>query len=223
MTMLLRDQGMTEKIPVWIVDDNKNFCLVLAANLNKSSSVVCQKYYHSSRAVLNDLETELSPPSVILLDIKMPAMNGLDAITPIRKLSPGTNIIMLTSYDLDENIRTAMKRGASGYLLKSSSPDDIVRAIESVRAGGLPLDPLITKKMMESFVGWNNEENVYNLSPREKEVLDLVIKGLNNTEISQKLYISRFTVETHVKNIFHKLDVHDRQKLVVKAVKNRVV
>ena len=221
--MPLRDQEILEKISVWIIDDNRNFCLILAANLNKSSTVICQRYYHSCKAVINDLETESSPPSVILLDIKMPAMNGLDAITPLRKLSPATNIIMLTSYDLDENIRTAMKRGASGYLLKTSSPDDIVRAIESVQMGGLPLDPLITRKMMESFVGWDDEENIYNLSPREKEVLKLVTEGLNNMEISQKLFISRFTVETHVKNIFHKLDIHDRPKLVVKALKNRIV
>ncbi len=221
--MLLQKQGNPEKIQVWIIDDNNNFCLVLAANLNKSSTVACQRYYHSCKAAIKDLETENSPPGVILLDIKMPAMNGLDAIAPIRKLLPATNIIMLTSYDLDENIRTAMKRGASGYLLKSSSPDDIVRAIESVQVGGLPLDPLITRKMMESFVGWDDEENIYDLSPREKEVLKLVTQGLNNMEISQKLYISRFTVETHVKNIFHKLDIHDRQKLVVKAIKNRIV
>ena len=221
--MLLHDQEISEKIPVWIIDDNKNFCLVLAANLNKSATVVCQRFYHSCKTVINDLETESSPPSVILLDIKMPAMNGLDAIAPIRKLSPGTNIIMLTSYDLDENIRIAMKRGASGYLLKASSPDDIVRAIESVRTGGMPLDPLITKKMMESFVGWDDEENIYNLSPREMEVLKLATQGLNNIEISKKLFISRFTVETHIKNIFHKLDIHDRPKLVAKALKDHIV
>jgi len=221
--MLMQDQKHPDKIPIWIVDDNKNFCLVLAANLNKNATVECQRYYQSCKTAINDLETESSPPSVILLDIKMPAMNGLDAIVPIKKLSPAINIIMLTSYDLDENIRTAMKRGASGYLLKTSSPDDIVRAIESVRVGGLPLDPLITRKMMESFVGWDDEENIYNLSPREKEVLKLVTQGLNNMEISQKLYISRFTVETHVKNIFHKLDIHDRQKLVVKALKDRII
>lgn len=221
--MLVQEQGNSEKIQVWIIDDNKNFCLVLAANLNKSLPVACQRYYHSCRAAISELETESPPPDVILLDIKMSAMNGLDAIAPIKKLSPATNIIMLTSYDLDENIRTAMKRGASGYLLKSSSPDDVVRAIESVQAGGLPLDPLITRKMMESFVGWDDEENIYNLSPREKEILKLITQGLNNMEISQKLHISRFTVATHVKNIFHKLDIHDRQKLLVKAIKNRIV
>ena len=150
-------------------------------------------------------------------------MNGLDAIIPIKKLSPGSNIIMLTSYDLDENIRSAMKRGASGYLLKSASPDEIVRAIESVQQGGVPLDPAITKKMMAAYVGWECPENVYDLSAREKDVLKLVTQGMNNVEIAQKLFISRFTVETHLRNIFHKLDIHSRQKLAVKAIKDRIV
>ncbi len=217
------DQSNQDKIATWIVDDNKNFCLVLAANLNKSKTVDCQRFYQSCRSLLRDLETESSPPSVILLDIKMPAMNGLDGIIPIKGLSPGTNIIMLTSYELDENIRAAMNRGASGYLLKSSSPAEIVRAIESVQQGGMPLNATITKKMMAAYVGWGDAENVYNLSPREKGVLKLVTQGMNNVEIAQKLFISRFTVETHLRNIFHKLDIHSRQKLVVKAVKNRIV
>ena len=216
-------QNNQDKISTWIVDDNKSFCLVLAANLNKSKTVDCQRFYHSCKSLLSDLEIDGSPPSVILLDIKMPAMNGLDAIIPIKKLSPGSNIIMLTSYDLDENIRSAMKRGASGYLLKSASPDEIVRAIESVQQGGVPLDPAITKKMMAAYVGWEGPENVYDLSVREKDVLKLVTQGMNNVEIAQKLFISRFTVETHLRNIFYKLDIHSRQKLVVKAIKDRIV
>jgi DNA-binding NarL/FixJ family response regulator len=216
-------QNNQDKISTWIVDDNKSFCLVLAANLNKSKTVDCQRFYHSCKSLLSDLEIDGSPPSVILLDIKMPAMNGLDAIIPIKKLSPGSNIIMLTSYDLDENIRSAMKRGASGYLLKSASPDEIVRAIESVQQGGMPLDPAITKKMMAAYVGWEGPENVYDLSAREKDVLKLVTQGMNNVEIAQKLFISRFTVETHLRNIFHKLDIHRRQKLAVKAIKDRIV
>ncbi len=212
-----------EKIPVWIIDDNKNFCLVLAANLNRSATVVCQKYYDSCTVALKDLEIENSPPSVILLDIKMPAMNGLDAIAPIKNLTPATNIIMLTSYDLDENIRVAMKRGASGYLLKTSSPEEIIRAIESVLQGGLPIDPSIARKMMDAYLGWEDEENRYKLSVREKEVIKLVTEGLNNIEVAKRLFISRFTVETHLKNIFHKLDIHSRQKLVVKALKDRII
>ncbi len=216
-------QNNQDKISTWIVDDNKNFCLVLAANLNKSKTVDCQRYYQSCKTLLRDFETEVSPPSVILLDIKMPLMNGLDAIIPIKRFSPASNIIMLTSYDLDENIRLAMKRGASGYLLKTASPDEIVRAIESVQQGGLPLDPTITKKMMAAYVGWEDEENAYNLSRRERDVLKLVTQGMNNVEIAEKLCISRFTVETHLRNIFHKLDIHSRQKLLVKAIKDRIV
>jgi DNA-binding NarL/FixJ family response regulator len=217
-------QKNNEKISVWIVDDNKNFCIVLAANLNKSASVECQQYYLSCKEAIRELEVSISPPSVILLDIKMPVLNGLDAINPVRELSPGTYIIMLTSYDLDENIRTAMKRGASGYLLKSSSPEDIIRAIESVLKGGYPLDPLITKKMMVSFVGWEDNENKYHLSPRERDVIRLIInRGLNNEEIAKELFISRYTVETHLKNIFHKLGINNRQKLMAKALKDRLV
>jgi DNA-binding NarL/FixJ family response regulator len=221
----MQDQTHTvgDKISVWIVDDNKNFCLVLAAILNKSATVECQKYYHSCKSLLRDLETENSPPTVILLDVKMPAMNGLDAILPLKKISPGTSIIMLTSYDLDENIRLAMKRGASGYLLKSSLPEEIVRAVESVVQGGLPLDATITKKMIASYVGWDERENSYNLSPREKEVLKLASDGLNNSEVAGRLFISRYTVQTHMKNIFHKLDIHNRQKLVAKVHKDRIV
>ncbi len=218
-----QDQSNQDKISTWIVDDNKNFCLVLAANLNKSKTIDCQRFYHSCKSLLRDLETEGSPPSVILLDVKMPAMNGLDAIVPIKKLSPGSDIIMVTSYDFDENIRAAMKRGASGYLLKSSSPDEIVRAIESVHQGGLPLDSTITKKIMAAYVGWEYSENADDLSAREKDVLKLVTQGMNNVEIGQKLFISRFTVETHLRNIFHKLDIHSRQKLIVNAIKNRII
>ncbi|HTX18295.1 MAG TPA: response regulator transcription factor [Bacteroidota bacterium] len=216
-------QAVKEKITVWIVDDNKNFCLVLAANLNKRPTVDCQKSYHSCKTLLRDLENEQSPPSVILLDIKMPSMNGLDAISPLKALSPGTNIIMLTSHDLDENIRVAMKRGASGYLLKSSSADDIGRAIESVVQGGMPLDTTITRRMMSSYVGWDAPENAYDLSPREKEVLNLAIEGLNNSEIAGRLFISRYTVQTHMKNIFQKLDIHNRQKLFAKVHKERKI
>jgi DNA-binding NarL/FixJ family response regulator len=116
-----------------------------------------------------------------------------------------------------------MKRGASGYLLKSSSPDEIVRAIESVQQGGLPLDSEITKKMMAAYVDGEDPENAYDLSAREKDVLKLVSQGMNNVEIAQTLFISRFTVETHLRNIFHKLDIHSRQKLIVKALKDRII
>lgn len=215
-------QNINGRIPVWIVDDNAGFCLVLSEALNQSSSVVCQKFFHSCRVALQALSEEESPPSVVLLDIKMPRMSGLDAITSIRKITPATHILMLTSYDLDKNIRTAMNRGASGYLLKSSTPGDIVNAIEKVQLGGSPLDAMITQRVMKAFLG-ENDEDPYQLTKREKDILRFVAGGLTTLEAAHKLNLSYYTVDTHLKNIFQKLNVHNRHGLVTKANKERLI
>jgi len=127
-----KNQINPEKIRVWIIDDNKNFCVVLAANLNKTETIECRNCYQSCKVALRDLARMDSPPSVILLDVRMPDMNGLDAIIPIKEISPATNIIMLTSDDSSDNIQTALKRGASRYVVKYSSSAIIVREIEAV-------------------------------------------------------------------------------------------
>jgi DNA-binding NarL/FixJ family response regulator len=128
-----------DKIPVWIIDDNKNFCLVLTANLNKTETIECRKCYQSCKAAMRDLASVDSPPTVILMDVRMPDMNGLDAIIPIKEISPATSIIMLTSVDCDDDIQTALTRGASGYLLKYSSSATIVGEIETVLQRSAPL------------------------------------------------------------------------------------
>ncbi|MBM4162217.1 MAG: response regulator transcription factor [Ignavibacteria bacterium] len=210
------------RIPVWVIDDNKGFCLILSEALNQSEAVECQKRFHSCKSAIQALTTGDSPPTVILLDIKMPRMSGLDAITTIKTISPSTQIIMLTSYDLDENIRTAMNRGAAGYLLKSSTPADIISAIEKVQKGGSPLDPMITKRIMGAFLG-QTEENRYHLTRREKDILQCIAGGLTTLEVARKLKLSYYTVDTHLKNIFQKLEVHNRLGLVTKAHKERLV
>jgi DNA-binding NarL/FixJ family response regulator len=210
------------RIPVWIIDDNRGFCFILSQALNVSNSIECLKCFHSCRTALQALLTEDSPPSVILLDIKMPRMSGLDAIASIKKITPATQIIMLTSYDLDENIRTAMNRGASGYLLKSSTPVEIVNAIEGVQKGGSPIDPMITKKIMRAFLG-SSEEDEYHLTRREKDILRFMSSDLTTHEVAQKLNLSHYTVDTHLKNIYQKLNVHNRHGMVTKAVKERLI
>lgn len=211
-----------DRIPVWIVDDNKNFCIVLAQALNESDAVECMRYFHTCRTAIQSLSTEDLLPSVILLDIKMPRVSGLDSLTTMKRLSPATHIVMLTSYDLDENIRTAMNRGASGYLLKSSTPQEIIGAIKNVQKGGAPLDPLITRKILGSYLG-KSEEDRYQLTRREKEIIQQIAGGLTTLEIAKALNISYYTADTHLKNIFHKLNVHNRHGLVAKANKERLV
>ncbi|HTY36066.1 MAG TPA: response regulator transcription factor [Bacteroidota bacterium] len=214
--------GEDQRIPVWIIDDNKGFSLVLSEALNQSDKIACTKCFTTCRTALAALASEQSPPSVILLDIKMPRISGLDAIQSILRISPATHIIMLTSFDFDEHIRTAMNRGAAGYLLKASSPADIISAIEKVEQGGAPLDPMITQRIMKAFLGQNSEKR-YNLTQREHDILRNVANGLTTLETAHKLNLSYYTVDTHLKNIFQKLNVHNRHGLVVKANKERLI
>jgi DNA-binding NarL/FixJ family response regulator len=216
-------QEKRKRISVWIVDDNKSFCVVLSETLNRSSSVTCEKYFHSSRLAIEYLEINNNPPQVILLDIKMPGTKGVDAIALLKRIAPSTDIIMLTSYDFDMDIRTSLRRGASGYLLKSSQPLDIIRAIETVQKGGTPLDPMITQRMTDAFIAGNPENDSYNLSAREREVIRWITQGLSSAEVAEQLSITYNTVETHIKNVFHKLNVSNRHAMVAKAIKERLV
>ncbi len=211
-----------DRIPVWIADDNKSFCFLLSEALNQSKQVVCHHYYHSGKAVLEALTKEDVPPSVLLLDIKMPRMTGLDVIASAKELSPLTRIIMLTSYDSDENIRIALNHGASGYLLKTSTPPEIVSAVIKAQRGGAALDGTITKRMLQAFLG-QSTQNPYHLTQREKEVLQCAASGMTVKELALKLNLSFYTVETHLKNIYQKFRVHNRQGLLTKATKERLV
>jgi DNA-binding NarL/FixJ family response regulator len=216
-------QEERKRISVWIVDDNKSFCVVLSEALNRSNSINCEKYFHSSRSAIEFLETGNYLPQVILLDIKMPGMNGVDAIALLKRIAPSTDIIMLTSYDLDMDIRASLKRGAAGYLLKSSQPLDIIRAIETVQKGGTPIDPMIAQRMTDAYIAEKPESDSYNLSVREREVIRWITKGLSSSEVAEQLSITYNTVETHIRNIFHKLNVSNRHAMVAKAIKERLV
>ena len=216
-------QEKRKRISVWIVDDNRSFCVVLSETLNRSNMIICEKCFHSSRMAIEYLETGNHPPQVILLDIKMPGTKGVDAIGLIKRIAPTTDIIKLTSYDFDMDIRTSLKRGAAGYLLKSSQPLDIIRAIQTVQKGGTPLDPMITQRMTDAYIAEKPESESYNLSAREREVIQWITQGLNSAEVAERLSITYNTVETHIKNIFHKLNVSNRHAMVAKAIKERLV
>ena len=218
LSKMKKTPRLKQRIPIWIVDDNKSFCVLLAEALNSSKSVKCARYYHSLRSTLRELDRTKIRPAVILLDIKMPIQNGLESIVPIKKASPNTLIIMLTSYDDENEIQTALDRGASGYLLKTSSPEEIIHAIERAMQGGSPLDPMITRKIMALLVTTRKDSHLpRKLTRREKDVVKLVTRGMSTAKIAHELSLSYYTIDTHLKNIFRKLDVHSRHTLVAKV------
>lgn len=169
-------------------------------------------------------------PDVVLMDIRMPIMDGIEATAEITQ-DPSlecTKVLVLTTFDVDEYVYDALQAGASGFMLKDSEPDDIANAIKVVSVGDALIQPSITRRLVEAFVG-SRSRKIYSkgsldaLTDREREILSFVAKGLSNDEIAEELVISPATVKTHLARVMAKMDVHDRAQLVVLAYENGLV
>jgi DNA-binding NarL/FixJ family response regulator len=159
-------------------------------------------------------------PTIILMDIRMPELDGLEATRRILAADPAARILILTTFDLDEYIYEGLSAGASGFVLKDEPPEQLLAAIRTVAAGDALLSPAVTKRVIKRFARITRPEpprGVEELTPRELEILRLVVNGLSNAEIGQELYISETTVKTHVTHILQKLDLRDRVQAVVLA------
>jgi NarL family two-component system response regulator LiaR len=164
-------------------------------------------------------------PDIVLMDLVMPDMDGIEATRKIQELHPNTKVIVLTSFTDDENVFPAIQAGASGYLLKDISPSDLSQAIRVVNEGEKQLHPEITKKLMDQFVNPDieHEFDLDDLTPRETDVLRLIAQGMSNKEIANTLTISDKTVKTHVSSILNKLDLVDRTQAAIFALKKHLV
>ena len=167
-------------------------------------------------------------PDVVLMDVRMPVMDGLEATSRILAADPDTKVLMLTTFDLDEYVFGALRAGASGFLLKDTPPADLLAGIRVVAAGDALLSPSITRHLIEEFVrrpppGRPAPPSLGALTGREVEVLELVAAGLSNAEIAQRLHVSPATAKTHVARLLMKLDARDRAQLIVVAYESGLV
>ena len=165
-------------------------------------------------------------PDVILMDVRMPGMNGIEATERIARECPGTRVLILTTFDLDEYAFAGLRAGASGFLLKDTRPTELAEAIRTVASGEAVVSPRITQRMLEMFAtslpnsgtpAQASDPRIDSLTPREKEILVLMSQGMSNAEIAEHLVVSATTVKTHVGNVLAKLDVRDRVQAVVVA------
>jgi two-component system NarL family response regulator len=163
-----------------------------------------------------------SAPEVMLTDLGLPGMSGIELIKKAKDDMPSLEIMTHTVFEDRENVFAAIKAGASGYILKGSSPREIVEAIHEIHKGGAPMSPKIARKVIHEFQD-ENAEDQYILSQRERDIVKCIEQGLTYKEISLRLKISSHTVHTHIKNIYEKLQAKDRGEALVKARKTGII
>lgn len=205
-------------ITVAIVEDSDKFRTTLARVLNRAEGFRCVNHYPNAEDALKALPQD--KPEVVLMDINLPGMNGVECVRQLKQLLPEVQVMMLTVYEDTENIFNALAAGATGYMLKRTSRDELLDAIREVHRGGSPMTAHIARKVVSSFQRTAaSAQPTENLSEREQQVLDLLSQGLMYKEIAEKLSISYETVHTYIRRIYEKLQVRTRTEAVAKFLR----
>ncbi len=205
-------------INVSIVEDSDQLRGTLARVINRAEGFKCVSQHPSAEDALEHLPT--IKPDVVLMDINLPGLNGVECVQQLKPKLPATQIMMLTVYEDTENIFNALAAGASGYLLKRTTGAELLAAIKDVLRGGSPMTTHIARKVVQSFQRTApTAPPTENLSAREQEVLDCLAKGFLYKEIAEKLGISYETVHTYIRRIYEKLQVRTRTEAVAKFLR----
>jgi DNA-binding NarL/FixJ family response regulator len=209
-------------ISVAIVEDNPDLRMGMSYILRASPSCTIAGEYDNAEDLIADFD--VIQPDVVLMDIGLPGMSGIEAIDVLKRNHPRVEIVVLSVFEDDDNIFSAICAGASGYIAKPVMPQQLLEAVEHAFGGGTPMSPRIARSVLEMF-----RKNApppkadYDLTPRELEVLELLVQGEDYKSIAEKLFLSHFTIRAHIRNMYDKLHVHTKSQAVAKALKERVV
>ncbi|MCG0239857.1 MAG: response regulator transcription factor [Firmicutes bacterium] len=209
---------MPEPIRVLIADDHEVVRRGLRSFLATEPEIAVVAEAADGEAAVRLAEAHR--PDVVLMDLVMPGLDGVEATRRILAVSPESRVIVLTSYPDDERVVPAIRAGALSYLLKDVAPDQLIAAIRAAKRGEPVLHPVAATRLMQEM---HRPSSAPELTPREREVLALVAKGLSNQEIAARLYIAERTVKSHISSLLAKLGLEDRTQLAIYAIRNRLV
>ncbi|MEM7349263.1 MAG: response regulator transcription factor [Acidobacteriota bacterium] len=212
-------------IRVWLVEDNDLLRDSVRAVIEGTEGMGCPVAAASCEEALAALREDESP-DLVLMDIGLPGIDGIEGVRRIRSRSPATRIVMLTVHEESDKIFEAICAGASGYLLKPSSMRQIVQAVRDIEQGAAPINGYIARKMLDLFgrlAPPPPPQQAYGLTPREREILQLLVDGLTMRQIAERLHVSYHTVDTHVRHVYDKLHVRSRTGAVTKALQEQLL
>lgn len=209
-------------ISVGIVEDDASIRENVASLIDTADGFTCKQVFDSVESAIEHISDP--PPDVLLMDINLGGMSGIEGVRRLKSIFPHLNILMLTVFEENDRIFQSLCAGASGYLLKRTPPQKILEAVTEVHNGGAPMTASVAKKVLNLFttVAPPTLPEVH-LTPRESEILQQLVSGSSYKKISKDLFISFDTVNSHIKNIYEKLQVHSKSEAVAKALKHRIV
>jgi DNA-binding NarL/FixJ family response regulator len=217
------DQAVeTASLRVVLIEDLREIRDGLMSLINGTLGFECAAGYGMMETALSQIESDR--PDIILTDLGLPGMSGIEGIGKLREVFPQLPIIALTIYDNDEQIFDALCSGANGYLLKNTPPARLLEALQEAAAGGAPMSPTIAARVVKLFREFRPPEtSAYSLTPQETELLKLLIEGHHKKTAAREMGISIHTVSFHLKNIYEKLQVHSKTEAVAKALQEKIV
>ena len=205
-------------LKVAIVEDNNTLRHSLENLLNRTEGIKCVASLSNLMNVVSEFAK--ADPEIVLMDIGLPNISGIEGVRTVKTNFPSIQIMMFTVFEDDDSIFDAIKTGASGYLLKKSAPEEIIEAIQELHRGGAPMSPIIARKVVNSFQSNHNPVQQFDLTVREKEILYALVDGLSYKKIADKYCVSISTVRTHICNIYQKLHVNTKAQAVARVLKN---
>ena len=207
---------------IWLVEDNRRFRENIRDLINETEGLSCVLAVPSCEEALERLSTEAAP-DIVLMDIGLPGIDGIEGIGRVKGVLPKVQVIMLTVFDDDEKVFRAICAGASGYLLKSDRPDQIIRSLKDILNGGAPINAQIARKVLGMFTEIAAPKGHYDITDAERGILHRLVEGNPKKQIAYDLGVSFHTVDSHLRNIYAKLQVHSRSEAVAKALKERLL